>query len=37
MSSSNRSGIVKIMAIILAVLMFGSVISGLFFALAAGY
>jgi|GEM_PF-1012761 len=37
MSSSNRSGLVKIMAIILAVLMFGSVISGLFFALAAGF
>jgi len=37
MSSSNRSGIVRVLAIILAVIMFGSVISGLFFALAAGF
>ena len=37
MSSSNKSGFVRVMAIILAVLMFGSVISGLFFAIAAGF
>jgi len=36
MSSSNRSGIVRVLAIILAVIMFGSIISGLFYALAAG-
>lgn len=36
MSSDRRTSIVKVMAIILAVLMLGSVISGLFFALAAG-
>lgn len=37
MSSSNRSGVVRVLAIILAVIMFGSVISGLFYALAAGF
>jgi hypothetical protein len=36
MSSSNRSGIVRVLAIILAVIMFGSIISGLFYAIAAG-
>jgi len=37
MSSSNKSGVIRVMAIILAVVMFGSVVSGLFFALAAGF
>jgi len=37
MSSSKKSGMVRVMAIILALLMFGSVISGLIFALAAGF
>jgi len=37
MSSSNKSGFIRVMAIILAIIMFGSVISGLFFALAAGF
>jgi len=37
MSSSNRPGLVRILAIVLAVIMFGSVISGLFFAIAAGF
>jgi len=36
MSSSNKSGFVRGMAIVLAVLMLGSVLSGLFFAIAAG-
>jgi len=36
MSSSSRSGTVKILAIILAFLMVGSIISGLFYAIAAG-
>lgn len=37
MSSSSKSGFVRVMAIVLAVLMFGSIISGLFFAIAAGF
>jgi hypothetical protein len=37
MSSSNRSRVVRVLAIILAVIMFGSIISGLFYAIAAGF